>query len=132
MHNREFSYHCPDCQWDACNECYLKEQKNWNEKQVQAAFRFEQEEAMHIQEKMPKEQQEKLQIKQDDLTDYIDIVLHLENMDNMQNGSALGQNQLDKSIFRVHVEEKVSKILDYLKLCGVSASTEIMSQGRVI
>lgn len=53
-------------------------------------------------------------------------------MDELHGEDKLNQVQIDKSIFRVHIDDKVDKIKTYLKMSGTNVSNDIVSMGKVI
>lgn len=77
----EYLYHCRQCQWDLCCECVKKEEDQWKEKnQLQ---RFE-EEKEGEKEKLAKEQLEKLELDQEDLTETIQVSVSILNSDDYE------------------------------------------------
>lgn len=65
------------------------------------------------------------------MTHYIDIEVHLKRTEGYDRGDDK-EEPADKSVLRVHIDDKVDKILTYLKLSGAKVGGEIMSRGKVI
>ena len=64
IQHREFIYHCRPCGYDICNDCANREEAKWKEKKLANAFKFDQPDLTE-KEKLTKEQQEKIEIKQE-------------------------------------------------------------------